>query len=230
MVDAGLTSHRRKSIRASTDIIRYYAERAREYERIYERPERFDDLRRLEHHVRALTAGHSVREFACGTGYWTRVLAEEAESVLATDISPEVLEIAQGKRLPTDRVEFAQADAFDPIPLPGRFTAGFAGFWWSHLPRERIAEALDSIHSSLSPGASMMFIDNVYVHGESTPISRTDGNGNTYQKRQLSDGSEYEILKNFPDEPEFHRLLNSHATDIQFKRYTYYWCLWYRLL
>jgi len=75
----------------------------------------------------------------------------------------------------------------------------------------------------------MIFIDNLYVHGSSTPISRTDEQGNTYQRRRLADGSEYEIIKNFPDEAELHRLLNSRTVEVQFERYTYYWRLSYRL-
>ena len=41
-------------------------------------------------------------------------------------------------------------------------------------------------------------LDNKYVKGSSTPISRTDAHGNTYQTRPLKDGSTHEVLKNFP--------------------------------
>ena len=44
----------------------------------------------------------------------------------------------------------------------------------------------------------MVFFDNCYVEGSSTPLSRTDAAGNTYQSRRLDDGSTHEVLKNFP--------------------------------
>jgi len=34
-------------------------------------------------------------EFGCGTGFYTGTLASKADSLLATDISPEMLEIAK---------------------------------------------------------------------------------------------------------------------------------------
>jgi demethylmenaquinone methyltransferase/2-methoxy-6-polyprenyl-1,4-benzoquinol methylase len=36
------------------------------------------------------------------------------------------------------------------------------------------------------------------VGGSNTPISRAHSDGNTYQRRTLDDGAEYEVLKNFP--------------------------------
>ena len=40
-------------------------------------------------------AGAKVFEVACGTGYWTEVLARSAASVFATDINDEVLAVAR---------------------------------------------------------------------------------------------------------------------------------------
>ena len=42
-------------------------------------------------------------------------------------------------------------------------------------------------------------LDNNFVSGASTEISRTDIEGNTYQTRKLKGGSLHEVLKNFPD-------------------------------
>ena len=43
-------------------------------------------------------AHRNVLEVACGTGFWTRKLALQARSVVATDAAPEMLAIA-GDRL-----------------------------------------------------------------------------------------------------------------------------------
>lgn len=47
----------------------YYAARAAEYERIYDKPERQAELQRLRALIPAYLAGRSVLEIACGTGY-----------------------------------------------------------------------------------------------------------------------------------------------------------------
>src|SRR6185369_2752294 len=118
------------------ELVDYYSRRAPEYERIYHKPERQADLRALEALVLGDVAGHDVLEIACGTGWWTERIARVARSVLATDASEEVLEIAKSKPAPAGRVRFAIADAFAPRTIAGEFTAAFAGFWWSHVPRE----------------------------------------------------------------------------------------------
>lgn len=49
--------------------------------------------------------GKSV-EFGCGTGYFTKTLAEKSESLVATDISNEMLEIAQNNLSEIENTEF----------------------------------------------------------------------------------------------------------------------------
>src|SRR5512139_3358768 len=92
----------------------YYAQRASEYERIYAKPERQADLRRLEALVRTLLAGRRVLELACGTGYWTQVMAESSAQVTALDANEEVLAIARAKRYPEGRVRFGIGDCYAP--------------------------------------------------------------------------------------------------------------------
>src|ERR1035437_6768778 len=90
-----------------TDMVAYYAKRARILEQVYDIPERQADLAVLKDRVRESLRGHRVLELACGSGYWTACIAESVESVLATDINPECLELTQAKGLPTDKVRFA---------------------------------------------------------------------------------------------------------------------------
>ena len=91
----------------------YYARRAPEYERIYQKPERQEDLRTLRARVAQTFAGRRVVEIACGTGWWTEILAGTAHSVTATDINDEVLAVARAKGLDRARVSFQRCDAFD---------------------------------------------------------------------------------------------------------------------
>jgi SAM-dependent methyltransferase len=213
-----------------SSMVHYYAGRAREYERIYEKPERQDDLQRLREFLSRTFAGARVFEVACGTGYWTDVLARAAASIVATDINEKVLALARAKSMDVNKVEFRREDAYALPVLTRRFDGGFAGFWWSHIPQARVQSFLAGFHRALSSGARVVFVDNVYVEGSSTPISRTDKHGNTYQMRRLDDGSQYEVLKNFPTESALRAAVDGMAADVRVDFLRYYWILSYRLL
>ena len=221
--------NRRATMSVESSMAGYYASRAKEYERIYQKPERQEDLRWLRDFVECGFAGVDVFEVACGTGYWTEVIAHSANSVIATDINEEVLAIARTKPIDTSKVSFRKEDAYALPVLPREFTGGFSGFWWSHIPKARLNEFLEGFHRVLSPGAKVMFIDNAFVEGSSTPISRTDENGDTFQVRLLDDGSTHEVLKNFPTEPELRASVKGLATDVEIQFLKYYWILSYRV-
>ena len=131
----------------------YYARRAREYEGIYEKPERQADLARMRVDIPRLFVNQRVLEIACGTGYWTPLIAEQAESVLATDYNAEPLAIAKSKHYRKGNVSFAQADAYALPDWKDKFSACYAGFWWSHVPLGRIDGFLSSLGKALQPGA-----------------------------------------------------------------------------
>lgn len=211
------------------DLLNYYSRRAEEYDRIYAKPERQEDLRSLRDHVAGLLAGRNVLELACGTGYWTEVLGRTARSVRAVDLAEETLEVARRRAYPEGIVRFEAGDAYDPGAVAGEFDAAFAGFWWSHVPLGRLAEFLDNLHRKVGPGSRVVFVDNRYVEGSSTALSRRDGDGNTYQRRRLDDGSEHEVLKNFPQRPEILAAVASVADETSLREWKYYWCLSYRV-
>ena len=73
----------------------------------------------------------------------------------------------------------------------------------------------------------VVFFDNVYVAGSSTPLSRTDAYGNTYQLRRLDNGSTHEVLKNFPTEPELRDTVAGLADEVHAEFLRYYWILSY---
>jgi len=212
-----------------TDLAAYYARRADEYEKIFEKPERQEDLASLRGLLPRLLAGHRVLEVACGTGYWTQVISESVAAILATDINEATLEIARRKSWPKRNVTFQIADALSLSGVSGAFTAGFAGFWWSHVPKQRLPAFLATFHGKLRPGADVVFLDNNFVAGSSTPLARRDEAGNTYQRRKLAGGGEFEVLKNFPDESELRQIVRESAANVTVTGLKYYWCLSYKL-
>ena len=208
----------------------YYARRAAEYEKIYDKPERQADLARLRNDIPALFKGERVLEIACGTGYWTPLIARQAKSVLAVDYNEETLAIARTKKYPEGNVRFERADAYALPDWPEQFSACYAGFWWSHVPLARLDAFLNGLHARLEPGARVAFMDNRYAEGSSTVISRNDPQGNTYQRRRLADGSSHEVLKNFPTGAELRARLGRFGTELTFSEYEYYWLATYRIM
>lgn len=209
-------------------LARYYAQRASEYERIYQKPERQADLRTPREFVAQTFAGRRVLEIACGTGWWSEVLASAANSVLATDINDEVLSIAKTKPFRNATISFQRCDAFQLDQAAGSFDAALAVFWWSHLTKPALEKFLQVLHQRLEPGSVVLFIDNVFVPGSSTPISRRDEEGNTYQQRRLDDGSTTEVLKNFPTDEQITRVLHGRACEMIISRSQYFWTTRYR--
>jgi demethylmenaquinone methyltransferase/2-methoxy-6-polyprenyl-1,4-benzoquinol methylase len=174
-------------------------------------------------------AGREVLEIACGTGWWTPHAARDAQAWLATDLNPETLAVARHKTLPAC-VAFATVDAYTMAGLGDQtFDAAFAGCWWSHVPLQHLAAWLDTLHTRLRPGARVVFLDNRYVSRSSTPVTRHDAHGNGYQSRRLDDGSQHEVLKNFPTAEQAIPMLGPRAQDAQWTAHRHYWILAYTL-
>ena len=217
------------SERSVADMQTYYARRAAEYERIYAKPERQNELRAIEVWLPGQFIGRQVLEIACGTGWWTPHGARNCARWLATNLNPETMAIAQRKPLPANRVRFALADAYAPGQIEGVFDAAFASFWWSHVPLGRLRPWLKALHATLQPGARVVFIDNLYVEGSSTPIARRDADDNSFQQRRLDDGSSHEVLKNFPTREQALAAIGPPARNAQWHQWTHYWALSYEL-
>lgn len=204
----------------------YYAQRANTLEQIYQHPERQQDLLDMQQRIADLLKNHKVIEAACGTGYWTEKYAPSAESVYATDVNQVMLDIAQTKSYPSDKVHFGIADVFDlPEAKAGAYTACFAGFLWSHIKREQQTDLLAKLSRGAGKGSLLVLIDNIYVEGISTPIARTDAEGNTYQLRTQEDGSRVEIVKNFPTDSALRKKFAPAVRDIRIYRNEHYWLL-----
>jgi ubiquinone/menaquinone biosynthesis C-methylase UbiE len=204
----------------------YYAARAPEYDQIYLKPERQNDLRQIEQWLPPIFAGSTVLEVACGTGYWTQFIAPVASRVVAVDSAPRTMRIAQG-RVPQGKVEFVVGDAY-ALPLAGRrYERGFAGFWFSHVPKSRVREFLLGFQAALQPGATVVLLDNLFVEGSSSPISERDTEGNTYQARRLGDGTTHRLLKNFPTEDELRADMEGLGARVRYQAWQYYWALEY---
>ena len=218
----------------------YYQARVPVYEQVYAYPERQADLRWLEAYVPEQLAGCNVLEVAAGTGYWTRQIAREAAAVTATDVNVAALELLREADLP-DSVQTQVVDAYRLESLAptsakaldeatgAAFDAAFAGLWFSHVEIAQRGAFLDSLHSVLRPGSTVIFVDNSAAQCQRLPISHRDAAGNTYQDRQTVDGQTHRILKNFPAEEALRNLVEHVAVEVRFKALDNYWLFQYRL-
>jgi ubiquinone/menaquinone biosynthesis C-methylase UbiE len=202
----------------------YYRERAREYDRFYEIPERQNDLRRLREWLIAHARGRTILEVAAGTGYWTEVAAPAARAITATDIHPELLALA-GKRSLGHHVRLLAADAFALPEFAERFDAGMAHMWWSHVEKQRQQEFLSHFAMRLQPQAVLLMIDQIYVEGLSSPPERQDEWGNEYTIRTVDSGAIYEIIKNYPSPEDLKESLEIVCEDIETVYLRHFWAV-----
>src|SRR4051812_18647693 len=177
-------------------LVDYYSQRAPEYEEIYQRDdaERRDELTQIAKLLRQTFAAKHVLEVACGTGFWTRVIAEVAANVLAVDASAEMLKLAQRKMPSDSTARFELCDAYNLERLSGDFDAGLAVFWISHVPRGRLDEFVGQFHRKLRPGAVVVMADNMNVPGVGGEFVSSADSADTCKVRELKDGSKHCVI------------------------------------
>ena len=212
----------------NSNIISYYRDRAKEYEKIYAKPERQNNLLLVEQILQDIFRNKSLFEIACGTGYWTQKIAKTARSIVATDINDTVLEVAKSKDYFPAVVAFKRADVFN-LHEANQYESLFGGFIWSHITLQHLNRFIDISNSLVERGGSAVFIDNNYVEGSSLPITDSDDLGNTYQTRKLDNGTTHKVLKNFPANGFIKELLADKVSDVEFINLQYYWIVKYNV-
>jgi SAM-dependent methyltransferase len=213
---------------SNPQVKEYYAKIAANVERAYDDPERQEDLDQMRAQVAQVLRGHVVLELGCGSGYWTAQIAESADSVLATDINPEMIALAQQRGLP-GKVSFKVADGQDLPADIGDFTAVFIGFWWSHMRRDEQDRFLAQLRARVGKDVLLVILDDDYVEGSSVTVARTDLEGNTYQILTAPDGQRYELPKGYPSDSALRKRLAPAVREIRIARNEFYWLLTCRL-
>ena len=225
---ADRTRYTLESVNAGTGTEDYYRHWAPAYDEVYTRPERQGDLLAVRTRLTDWFAGKYVLEVAAGTGWWTSVLGDTAASVTATDVNEATLDVARARRDWPATVDFAVADALALRSVRGDFDAAFAGFFWSHVPLAKIDGFLEALMLRLLPGSLVVFVDNRLVAGSVHPVARRDEHGNTHQQRQMSDGSSWDVLKNFPEPDEVRTWLSRFGQSPEVDELDNYWLAWCR--
>ncbi len=184
------------------EMLAYYEARAPEYDDWYLRRGRYargpihDTAWNAELDVAGrwldgLPITGEIVELAAGTGWWSPLLASKGELSLY-DAAPAPLERAR-ERLVAHHLR-AHLHLRDAWAAPDRAVdAVFAGFWLSHVPRERLATFLDLVRQWLKPGGTFAFIDSLSDPQSSAadqPVPADD-----LAVRRLDDGRQFTVVK-----------------------------------
>lgn len=126
--------------------------------------------RTLQRTAGFLSPGDRVLELGCGTGSTALRLAGGVQSYLASDISPEMIAIAQEKYVhdPVPGLHFRVASADEILPEGEPFHA-VLGFSYLHLVRD-LPGTLARIYALLAPGG--LFISKTPCLGDMNPLIR----------------------------------------------------------
>ena len=210
----------------TNQLAQFYAVNADNYDQVYAQEARFDDLDDLQEMVAEMFQGHKVLELACGTAYWTDLIAEVAESVHATDLLPEMIALAETRGLDEDVVTFGVMDAFNlPDDLVGKYTAVFAAGLWTHVKREDQEKYLKTLRAKLGKDVMLVLLDETYVDGHTMVFARTDLEGNTFQILTADDGQRYEVMHNYMTDSTLSKSFAASTKQIRIERMEYYYLL-----
>ena len=191
----------------AAEMVAYYVARAGEYDDWYLRRGRYahgpvhDTAWNAELDVATLWLDRlplsgEIVELAAGTGWWSPLLASKGE-----------LSIYDAAEAPLDRARErlvahglrAHIHVRDAWSEPDRLVdAVFAGFWLSHVPRDRLDSFLALVRRWLRPGGTFAFIDS-----RRDPSSGAIDQPDTDQaslaagihRRRLADGREFRVVK-----------------------------------
>lgn len=102
-----------------------------------------------------LGIGSRALEIGCGTGMFTEIFARTGATIVAVDISPDLLQRARARGLPANRVHFLEKQ-FEECDVEGPFDAVIGSSVLHHL---EVDEALRRIFALLLPGGRMSFAE-----------------------------------------------------------------------
>lgn len=211
-----------------SELVDYYRRRAREYEDVYywTDPHRQEEQQVMADAIKASLRGRDVVDFACGTGWWDRILSETAKSITGLDINEDVLGVARSKeyKCPTS---FQIGDAYEPPFTGPSFDGALATFWLSHIPKARLHEWIETLHSILKPGSRVFIAENTNIQGIGGPIVTKEGDENTYKLRTLKDGSQHTVMKNYYSAEELVKIFGAHAPSFGIENVYHGFCFYW---
>jgi demethylmenaquinone methyltransferase/2-methoxy-6-polyprenyl-1,4-benzoquinol methylase len=196
------------------DLVDYYEARATEYDDWYLRRGRYarGPVHDAAWNAELDAAGRwlddqpirgEIVELAAGTGWWSPLLATKGELSIY-DASPAALDLARERLVAHGlRAHIHVRDVWQEAERP--VDAVFAGFWLSHVPRDRLAAFLGVVRRWLKPGATFAFIDSLQDPQSSAADHPPPADDRSV--RRLDDGREFTIVKVYYEPAELEAAL-----------------------
>ncbi|MBW4669333.1 MAG: class I SAM-dependent methyltransferase [Cyanomargarita calcarea GSE-NOS-MK-12-04C] len=98
----------------------------------------------------------TVLDIGCGTGEFSRLLANRVERVIAIDLSPNMIEVAKQRSSQFSNIDFQVADVLQWQFPSEKFDAVVSIATFHHLPIESL---LSSLKAALKPGGRLVILD-----------------------------------------------------------------------
>jgi len=187
-------------------MLRYYDERASEYEEAYvlgtgtasiPDPEVFRrEVSVLTRMVEHFARGRLV-DLACGTGYWLPHYVAGCSSITLIDQAPRMLQECRKKVASLDaldRITIVQDDVLEHSFRPRAFDSALVGFLISHLADEEEALLFERLKTILDADGRFLILDSAWSPERARFNRKTER-----QERRLNDGSRFDVYKRYID-------------------------------
>ena len=204
--------------------LEYYQKRAPEYDQIYFRdnPDRHAELAAMYTTSWNAMSGRHVLDVACGTGFFTRIVAEKAASIVGIDINAGTIAEA-GRKQFLCPIHFVRAVFFRLPSAPSYFDGLLATFAVSHIRRQELERLREETARVLRPGSRAFLCDNNLDCEVERDLIWDDDRVNSYKKRRLKNGEEFLILKNYYSRDELADTFGRWGAIERLTFGTYYW-------
>ena len=185
-------------------MLRYYDERAPEYEEAYvlgtgtasiPDPTVFQTEALLLGAIVERFAQGRIIDLACGTGYWLPHYAQRCSSITLFDQSEKMLNECRKKVLSADiidRCAIVRGDFFD-YPFSGdAYDSALVGFFLSHLTEAQEELLFTGLKKMLGASGRFLILDSAWSAERSRFNAKVER-----QQRRLNDGTLFEIYKRY---------------------------------
>ena len=190
-------------------MLRYYDERASEYEEAYvlgtgtasiPDPDVFRREAVLLTKVVDRFARGRIIDLACGTGHWLPHYAGRCSSITLLDQSGRMLNECRKKADAlgiADRCTVVQADIFEHTFGERAYDCALIGFLLSHLTEDEERLVFDTLRRALDTSGRFLILDSAW-----SPMRARFNAKIEQQERRLNDGSRFEIYKRYLDKQD----------------------------
>jgi len=203
----------------SHELLRYYDERAPEYDEIYmgrgpgiPHPEAYSqDVAAITSICSRYGCGRLV-DIGCGTCFWLPYYARNCAEITLIDQSQRMLVQCQTRVAQLDtavKVNYIKGDFFGLRFFTEAFDSAVVAFFVSHLNEEQESVFFGKIRRWLKPRARILWID-----GSWSEMRRQYREKEGIQSRRSKNGREYRIFKKYFTNDDAVRILNTYALDL----------------